>query len=56
MKDKERKIVLTVTGDGLTAEELGRIKREIRKINYTRRKNKDMELRYSYKIKKGTNQ
>ena len=50
---EERKTVMVITGDGLTADELGRIRREIRKANYTRRKNKTMELRYDYKIKKG---
>ena len=50
---KERIVVMEITAEGLTSEELGRLQREIRKINYTRRKNKDLELRYKYKLKKG---
>lgn len=44
---KERKIIMTLSGDGLTADELGRLERTIRQINYTRRKNKDTEIRFN---------
>lgn len=48
---KERKIIMTLSGDGLTADELGRLERTIRQINYTRRKNKDTEIRFNYSLK-----
>jgi len=48
---KERKIIMTLSGDGLTADELGRLERTIRQINYTRRKNKDTEIRFDYSLK-----
>lgn len=48
---KERKIIMTSSGDGLTADELGRLERTIRQINYTRRKNKDTEIRFNYSLK-----
>lgn len=31
---KERKIIMTLSGDGLTADELGRLERTIRRIIY----------------------
>ena len=48
---KERKIIMILSGDGLTADELGRLERTIRQINYTRRKNKDTEIRFNYSLK-----
>lgn len=48
---KERKIIMTLSGDGLTADELGRLERTIRQINYTRRNNKDTEIRFNYSLK-----
>lgn len=48
---KERKIIMTLSGDGHPADELGRLERTIRQINYTRRKNKDTEIRFNYSLK-----
>ena len=48
---KERKIIMTLSGDGLTTDELGRLERTIRQINYTRRNNKDTEIRFNYSLK-----
>lgn len=48
---RERKTIMTLSGDGLTADELGRLERAIRQINYTRRKNKDTEIRFNYSLK-----
>ena len=37
MKERpERKVIFEITGDGLTAEEVGRIRQVIRHLNYKR--------------------
>lgn len=48
---RERKVIMQITGGGLTADELGRMERTIRQINYTRRKNKETEIRFNYSLK-----
>lgn len=48
MKKPERKVVLEITGDGLTVEELGRIRQVIRHLNYKRGRRKAPRLFYRY--------
>lgn len=48
MKKPERKVILEITGDGLTAEELGRIRQAIRHLNYKRGRRKAPRLFYRY--------
>ena len=51
MKQKpERKVILEVTGDGLTAEEVGQIRQMIRRLNYKRNHRKAPRLYYRYKF------
>lgn len=50
---RERRTIMELTGDGLTPDELGRLIRTIRQINYTRRKNKETEIRFNYIRKEG---
>lgn len=45
---QEIKVVMEITGDGLTAEEVGRIRQTIRKLNYKRERSKKPRLRYRY--------
>lgn len=41
MKERpERKVIFEITGDGLTAEEVGRIRQVIRHLNYKRGQNR----------------
>lgn len=47
---QEIKVVMEITGDGLTAEEVGRIRQTIRKLNYKRERSKKPRLRYRYKF------
>lgn len=42
------KVVMEITGDGLTAEEVGRIRQTIQKLNYKRGRSKKPYLRYRY--------
>ena len=51
MKQKpERKVIFEITGDGLTAEEVGRIRQTIRHLNYKRDHRKAPRLYYRYKF------
>ncbi len=51
MKQKpERNVILEITGDGLTAEEVGRIRQIIRRFNYKRDRRKAPRLYYRYKF------
>lgn len=43
----ERKVIFEITGDGLTAEEVGRIRQAIRHLNYKRGRRKKPRLRYT---------
>lgn len=54
----ERKVIFEITGDGLTAEEVGRIRQAIRHLNYKRGRRKKPRLRYRYNFneKKGDTQ
>lgn len=45
---QEIKVVMEITGDGLTEEEAGRIRQTIRKLNYKRERGKKPRLRYRY--------
>lgn len=45
MKERpERKVIFEITGDGLTAEEVGRIRQVIRHLNYKRGRRKAPRL------------
>lgn len=46
--ERERKVIFEITGDGLTAEEVGRIRQVIRHINYKRGRRKTPRLFYRY--------
>ena len=49
MKERpERKVIFEITGDGLTAEEVGRIRQVIRHFNYKRGRRKAPRLFYRY--------
>lgn len=49
MKERpERKVIFEITGDGLTAEEVGRIRQAIRHLNYKRGRRKAPRLFYRY--------
>lgn len=48
----ERKVIFEITGDGLTAEEVGRIRQAIRHLNYKRGRRKKPRLRYRYNFNK----
>lgn len=49
MKERpERKVIFEITGDGLTAEEVGRIRQVIRHLNYKRGRRKAPRLFYRY--------
>lgn len=49
MKERpERKVIFEITGDGLTAEEVGRIRQVIRHLNYKRGRRKATRLFYRY--------
>lgn len=48
----ERKVIFEITGDGLTAEEAGRIRQVIRHLNYKRGRRKKPRLRYRYNFNK----
>lgn len=49
MKEQpERKVIFEITGDGLTAEEVGRIRQVIRHLNYKRGQRKAPRLFYRY--------
>lgn len=56
MKEQpERKVIFEITGDGLTAEEVGRIRQVIRHLNYKRGRRKAPRLFYriQFQPKKG---
>ena len=44
--ERERKVIFEITGDGLTAEEVGRIRQVIRHLNYKRGRRKAPRLFY----------
>lgn len=46
--ERERKVIFEITGDGLTAEEVGRIRQVIRHLNYKRGRRKAPHLFYRY--------
>jgi hypothetical protein len=46
--ERERKVIFEITGDGLTAEEVGRIRQVIRHLNYKRGRRKAPRLFYRY--------
>lgn len=46
--ERERKAIFEITGDGLTAEEVGRIRQVIRHLNYKRGRRKAPHLFYRY--------
>ena len=48
----ERKVIFEITGDGLTAEEVGRIRQVIRHLNYKRGRRKAPRLFYRYNFTK----
>lgn len=49
MKERpERKVIFEITGDGLTAEEVRRIRKVIRHLNYKRGRRKAPRLFYRY--------
>ena len=53
MKERpERKVIFEITGDGLTAEEVGRIRQVIRHLNYKRGRRRAPRLFYKYNLKK----
>ena len=47
----ERKVIFEITGDGLTAEEVGRIRQVIRHLNYKRGRRRAPRLFYKYNLK-----
>ena len=52
MKERpERKVIFEITGDGLTAEEVGRIRQVIRHLNYKRGRRRAPRLFYKYNLK-----
>ena len=52
MKERpERKVIFEITGDGLTAEEVGRIRQVIRHLNYKRGRRRAPRLLYKYNLK-----
>ena len=53
MKERpERKVIFEITGDGLTAEEVGRIRQVIRHLNYKRGRRKCLFYRYNFTQRK----
>ena len=50
--ERERKVIFEITGDGLTAEEVGRIRQVIRHLNYKRGRRKAPCLFYRYNFTK----
>ena len=46
--ERERKVIFEITGDGLTAEEVGRIRQVIRYLNHKRGRRKAPRLFYRY--------
>ena len=50
--ERERKVIFEITGDGLTAEEVGRIRQVIRYLNYKRGRRKAPRLFYRYNFTK----
>ena len=50
--ERERKVIFEITGDGLTAEEVGRIRQVIRHLNYKRGRRKAPRLFYRYNFTK----
>lgn len=46
--ERERKVIFEITGDGLTAEEVGRIRQVIRHLNNKRGRRKAPRLFYRY--------
>lgn len=52
MKERpEKKVIFEITGDGLTAEEVGRIRQVIRHLNYKRGRRRAPRLFYKYNLK-----
>ena len=49
--ERERKAIFEITGDGLTAEEVGRIRQVIRHLNYKRGRRRAPRLFYKYNLK-----
>ncbi len=50
--EPERKVIFEITGDGLTAEEVGQIRQVIRHLNYKRGRRKKPRFRYRYNFNK----
>lgn len=49
--ERERKAIFEITGDGLTTEEVGRIRQVIRHLNYKRGRRRAPRLFYKYNLK-----